>query len=64
MQVGLWTHTPHGLTFVPAKNWEELEPEAIEAVEEQGGAVNLSGFYICPASLVEKAVLDDEEELE
>lgn len=57
-QVGLWL--PREGKFIPAQNWEELEAEAIEAVEGLGGARNLSGIYICPASLAEKAVVDEE----
>jgi len=47
-----------GWTLVPAENWEELEEEAIEAVEAQGGAINISGFYHCPAELADKAVFN------
>lgn len=41
-------------TYEPATNWEDLEPEALEVVEAQGGAVNLSGLYPCPLDLAER----------
>lgn len=42
--------------FLTAENWEELEPEAERSVRQQGGALNLSGIYLCPAKLAKKAV--------
>lgn len=41
---------------IPADNWEELEDRAIEAVEVQGGFINLSGVYGCPAELGRQGV--------
>ena len=41
--------------YEPARNWQDLEQDAIEAVETQGGAVNMSALYECPLWLVEKA---------
>lgn len=46
------------LQYTAAANWEELEEQAIMAVIEQGGAINLSGWYRCPAELVAAAVWD------
>jgi len=63
-QIGVWLPTRDGWLFMPARNWEELEKEAIQAIEEQGGAINLSGFYICPAELAEKAVFEEGEDEE
>ncbi len=41
-------------SYLEADNWEELEDEAIEAVEDFGGAINVSGLYPCPLDLAEK----------
>lgn len=40
---------------VYARNWQDLEDEAVEAVEAQGGHVALSGIYECPPELAERA---------
>jgi len=45
-------------TYESASNWEELENEAIDAVENQGGAVNISSIYPCPIALGDKAKFD------
>ena len=42
-------------TYEPAANWEDLEGEAISAIEDQGGAINWSGLYECPKELAKKA---------
>jgi len=41
--------------YEPAANWEELEDAAREAVEGQGGALNLSGLYYCPLGIIQRA---------
>jgi len=46
------------LKLHPAQNWEELESDAVEAVVAQGGGINISGLYQCPAALAERAVWD------
>jgi len=43
-------------SYVEADNWEELEDDAIEAVEDFGGAINVSGQYPCPSELAERGV--------
>ncbi len=43
-------------SYVQADNWEDLEDDAIEAVEAFGGAINSSGLYACPAELAERGV--------
>lgn len=45
-----------GYSLEQASNWQELEQEAIDAIDEQGGSVNISGQYRCPVELAEKAV--------
>ena len=50
-----------GVTWASAKNAEDLEDEAVEAVEAQGGAVNMSGHYACPLELAAKASFDEEK---
>jgi len=50
-------NTTNGSTKrIAAANWEELEDEAIRAVEAQGGWVTASGHYGCPDSLKHKAI--------
>lgn len=49
------------LEYSAAVNWEELEEEAATAVAAQGGAINISGQYPCPAELVARAIWDKEE---
>ncbi len=44
-------HPDGSWSFVAVPNWEDLEPEAIAAIERQGGAVNESGLYRCPEDL-------------
>ena len=44
------------MTYEPVANWQDLEAEAIEAVEAQGGAVNMSANYPCTPGLVERIV--------
>ncbi len=39
-----------------AANWEALESEAAEAVEEQGGSVADEGHYPCPPELAAQAI--------
>jgi hypothetical protein len=46
------------LEYSAAVNWHELEEAAATAVAQQGGAINISGQYPCPAELVETAVWD------
>jgi hypothetical protein len=46
------------LSYSAAINWHELEEAAATAVAQQGGAINISGQYPCPAELVETAVWD------
>lgn len=40
---------------VEAANWQDLEDDALEEVEEQGGAINMSGHYACSAQLAARA---------
>jgi len=47
---------PNAWTYEPVANWQDLEAEAIEAVEAQGGAVNMSANYPCTPGLVERIV--------
>jgi len=49
------------LEYSAAVNWQELEERAAAAVEADGGAINISGQYPCPAELAEAAVWDGEE---
>lgn len=48
------------LEYSAAVNWQELEKMAVTAVTEQGGAINVSGQYPCPAELVAVAVWDED----
>jgi len=50
------------LEYSAAVNWHELEGRAVAAVAEQGGAINISGQYHCPAELAETAVWDNDED--
>jgi hypothetical protein len=50
-----YTGTPEEISMEAAENWQELQEEAQEAVEAQGGAMNSSGHYGCPEELAEKA---------
>ncbi len=50
----VWS-TPDDVTIEHAINWEELEPQAIEAVQAQGGTVNQDLTYPCPPDLVAQA---------
>jgi transcriptional regulator with XRE-family HTH domain len=43
-------------TYERAANWVELEDDAIVAIQEAGGAVNISGHYRCPVELARRAV--------
>lgn len=55
--VGRWQPDPTGgATFQAARNWRELEAAAAGAVEDAGGAQNLSGLYPCPADLAARAI--------
>lgn len=55
--VGRWQPDPTGgASFQAARNWHELEARAAEAVEDAGGAQNLSGLYPCPADLAARAI--------
>ena len=47
----VWS-TPDEVTIEHAINWEELEPQAIAAVEARGGTVHHDATYPCPADLV------------
>lgn len=49
------------LTWLSALNWKDLESVATDAVEAQGGAINVSGHYSCPDSLASRAVFKDQE---
>jgi len=51
-----------GIATEPAANWEALEDDAHAAVETQGGAFNLSGHYLCPPELAERAAWPAPEE--
>ncbi len=44
-----------------ASNWEQLEKQALQALECQGGAMNLSGLYFCPPQLAEQAEFGEAE---
>lgn len=37
-----------------AANWEDLEDDAVQAVLQVGGGINLSGLYPCPPDLAER----------
>ena len=45
----------NGFDLEPAANWEDLEDEAVQAVLQAGGGINLSGLYPCPPELAERA---------
>jgi transcriptional regulator with XRE-family HTH domain len=47
--------TGGGFSYQRAANWEELEDDAIQAIQQAGGAVNISGHYRCPAELAKRA---------
>ena len=44
-----------GFDLEAAANWEDLEDEAVQAVLQAGGGINLSGLYPCPPDLAERA---------
>ena len=44
------------VTVRVASNWEELEDEAVEVVEAQGGALTVTGYYRCDANLAGRAI--------
>ena len=44
-----------GYDLEAAANWESLEDEAVQAVLQAGGGINLSGLYPCPPELAERA---------
>jgi len=44
------------VTVRVASNWEELEDEAVEVVEAQGGALTMTGYYRCDANLAGRAI--------
>lgn len=46
-------------TYEAASNWEDLEDAAIDEVETQGGAINISGHYRCSSTLADKARFDN-----
>ncbi|MBE2200444.1 MAG: hypothetical protein IAE79_17650 [Anaerolinea sp.] len=50
------------MRYSAAVNWEELDEAAAAAVIAQGGSINGSGQYPCPADLVALAVWDTEED--
>lgn len=45
-----------GVKMEPAQNWQELEPEALAAVEATQASVAMSGYYPCPPELAQRAV--------
>ena len=45
----------NGFDLEAAANWEDLEDEAVQAVLQAGGGINLSGLYPCPSELAERA---------
>jgi hypothetical protein len=49
-----------GHRLVAATNWEEIEDDAVQAVESLGGAVNMSGIYPCPVELAMKGVWEEQ----
>ena len=52
--------SPHQIfTTQPATNWPDLEDEAIQVVEEAGGAIWHSGDYPCPDDLAARATWPD-----
>lgn len=54
--VAQYVSVPGGMSFEHATNAFDLEAEAIEAIQKQGGGFNMSGHYVCPADLAAKAV--------
>ena len=53
-----------GMSTEAAANWEALEDEAIEAIEAQGGAYNMSGHYVCPPELAARVTWEEAEKSE
>src|SRR6266487_5210529 len=49
-----------GFSVVEAQNWQELEDTAISEVEEQGGAITMSGHYQVSSELAAQAHFEDE----
>ena len=45
----------NGYDLEAAANWEDLEDEAVQAVLQAGGGINLSSLYPCPPELAERA---------
>lgn len=43
------------ITTEYATNSDELADDATQAVSEQGGAINVSGFYHCPPEIAARA---------
>jgi hypothetical protein len=39
-----------------ARNWEGLEQDALRAIQDQGGGLNITGLYRCPRALAERAL--------
>ena len=60
--IARWMFVGSNLTWIAAKNAEQLEDEAEAAVEAQGGAVNMSGHYACPEELAVRAIFANESE--
>jgi hypothetical protein len=54
-----YTGTPEQISMEAAANWQELTEAAAEAVEAQGGAMNISGHYVCPEELAARARFED-----
>jgi hypothetical protein len=50
---------PNAIGMEAAENWQELTEAAAEAVDAQGGAMNISGHYVCPEDLAERARFED-----
>jgi hypothetical protein len=60
-RVARYVTLPDGsITWEYAMNWEELEEDAIDAVEDAGGWVTGSGHYPCPSALIARAVWPDD----
>lgn len=55
-----WSAVDQGYLVVPSKNWTLLEDAAIQAIDDVGGAINLSGQYPCPLALAEQGRWDDQ----
>jgi hypothetical protein len=54
-----YTGSPAQIGMQEAANWQELQEEALAAVAAQGGAMNISGHYVCPEELAARARFED-----